>query len=187
MPLARHVVILLLYTLANGMELLNMLRTQTDPQYMFISHIYASQRTLASIIWPQLDLQHTFKPQTFRSINVSNLFTVYDQYSHRSAVLVHVSQTYTQYTISTHLDLQYMWFKPIHSIWSVLTSICSICDSNLYAVHDQFSHRSTVYVTQTYTQYMISTHIDLQYMWLKPKRSTWLVLTSICSICDSNQ
>ena len=80
-----------------------------------------------------------------------------------------------------------MWFKPIHSIWSVLNSICSICDSNLYAVHDQFSHRSTVYVTQTYTQYMISNHIDLQYMWLRPIRSTWSVLTLICSICDSNR
>jgi hypothetical protein len=119
------------------------------------------------------------------SIRDSNLYTVHDQFSHRSAV--YVTQTYTQYMISSHIDLQYMWLKPIQSIWSVLTSICSICDSNLYAVHDQFSHRSAVYVTQTYTQYMTSTHIDLQYMWLKPIRSKWSVLTSVCSTCDSNR
>ena len=40
MSLARHVVLLLIYTLAFGMELLNMLRTQIDPQYMFMSHVY---------------------------------------------------------------------------------------------------------------------------------------------------
>ena len=137
------------------------------------------------------------------SICDSNLYTVYDQFSHRSAV--YVTQTYTQYMISSHIDLQYMWLKPIYSIWSVLTSICSmwlkpiysiwsvltsicsICGSNLYTVYDQYSHRSVVYVAQTCTQYMTSTHIDLQCKWLKPIRSTWSVLTSICSTCDSNR
>ena len=100
-----------------------------------------------------------------------------------------MSQTCSQYTISTHIDLQYsyMCLKPIHSIGSVLTSICSICDLNRYTAYDQFSTRSAVYVTQTYTQYMISSHIDLQYMWLRPIHSIWSVITSICSICDSDQ
>jgi hypothetical protein len=203
MPLARHVV-LLLYTLTFGMELLNILRTQIEPQCVHFSHLSASQRNVASIFWPLLNLQHTFKPQTIPqhtclklthsirsvltsicSICVSNLYTVYDKCSPRS--VVYVTRTCKQYMISSHIDLQYMWLRPIDSTWSVRTSICSICDSNLYTVYDQYSHRSAVYVTQTYTQYMISTHIDLQFMRLKSIRSIWSVLTSICCIWASNR
>ena len=174
--------------------------------HVHFSHLSASQRTVVSIFWSLLDLQHTFKHQTIPphtclkliqsirsvltsicSICDSDLYTVCDQYSHRSTVCV--SQTYSQYMISIHIDLQYTCLKPIHStcIWSVLTSICSKRISNLFTVYDQYSHRSVVYVTQTYTQYVISTHIDLQYVCLKPKHGIWPVLTSICSICDSNR
>ena len=163
-------------------------------QYSHRSAVYVSQTDTQYTISTHIDLQYTCLKlihsiqsvlTSICNIRVSNWYTVYDQYSHRSAV--YVSQTYTQYTISTHIDLQYMCLKPIHCLWSVLNSICSICDSNWYTVHDQFSHRSAVYVTQAYTQYMISTHIDLQYMGLKLMCSIWSVLTSICCVCDSNQ
>jgi len=155
--------------------------TQNYTQYMICSHIdlqYVTQNCTQYMISSHIDLQYMWF-KTLRS-TWSVLTSI-------CSIRRTPTQTYTQYMISSHVELHYTWLKPINLIWSVLTSICSICDSNLYAVHDQYSHRSAVNATQIDTQYMIYTHIDLLYMGLKTMCSIWSVLTSICCVCDLNQ
>jgi len=107
--------------------------------------------------------------ETVEYVEDSNQSTVHVPFSHLSVSLRNVASIFwplldLQHTFEPQNIPQHTCLKLIHSIRSVLTSICSISVSNLYTVHDQYSPRSAVYLTQTDTHYKINTRLDLQYM-----------------------